>query len=158
MYFRYFVIISPWKRAWPFIWTNFNSHYPWMRCAKIGWHSPSCSWEKVQNRKSLQTDDRRTNGRTDRQTTEDRRSEKLTWAISSGELRRVDNPVRIKEIKQRIIFKNIMQSWSLSFLVLRRFTFTWLIWQNVLHCSIARPLSSGQSWSTHCTINSCLEN
>ena len=22
MYFRYFVIFSPWKRAWPFIWTN----------------------------------------------------------------------------------------------------------------------------------------
>ena len=21
MYFRYFIIISPWKRAWPFIWT-----------------------------------------------------------------------------------------------------------------------------------------
>ena len=24
MYFRYFVIISPWKRAGPFIWTNLN--------------------------------------------------------------------------------------------------------------------------------------
>ena len=27
MYFSYFVIFSPWKRVWPFIWTNFNSLY-----------------------------------------------------------------------------------------------------------------------------------
>ena len=24
MYFRYVVIISPWKRGWPFIWTKLN--------------------------------------------------------------------------------------------------------------------------------------
>ena len=28
MYFRYFVIISPWKRAWPFICTNLNAPLP----------------------------------------------------------------------------------------------------------------------------------
>ena len=33
MYFRYLVIISPWKNAWPFIWTNFNSLQPSMICA-----------------------------------------------------------------------------------------------------------------------------
>ena len=30
MYFRYFVIISPWKRTGPFIWTNLNPLHP--RC------------------------------------------------------------------------------------------------------------------------------
>ena len=46
MYFRYFVIISPWKRAWPFIWTNMNSHHPRMLCAKFGWNWHSCSEEE----------------------------------------------------------------------------------------------------------------
>ena len=44
--------------------------------------------EKDENVKSLQTDGR-TDGRTDGQTTDDRWSEKLTWAFSSGELKRV---------------------------------------------------------------------
>ena len=74
MYFHYFVIISPWKSAGPFIWTILNSLKLRMLCAKFGWNWPSGSWEEVENRKSLQTD-----GRTDRQTRDDRRSEKLTW-------------------------------------------------------------------------------
>ena len=32
------VIISPWKRAEPFIWTNLNPHHPRMLCAKFGWN------------------------------------------------------------------------------------------------------------------------
>ena len=36
MYFRYFVIISPWKRVRPFIWTNLNPFYQKMLCAKFG--------------------------------------------------------------------------------------------------------------------------
>ena len=90
MYFRYFLIISPWKGVWPFIWTNLNSHHPRMLCAKFGWKWPCCSWEEDENVKSLQTDgqtDRQTDGRTDGQTTDNRRSEKLTWAFSSGELK-----------------------------------------------------------------------
>ena len=43
MYFRYFVIISPWKRAGPFIWTNLNPLHPRMLCAKFGWNWLSCS-------------------------------------------------------------------------------------------------------------------
>ena len=45
MYFHYFVIISPWKRAGSFIWTNLNPHHPRMFCAKFdrNWHSDS--WE-----------------------------------------------------------------------------------------------------------------
>ena len=36
MYFRYFVIISPWKRAGPLIWTNLNRLPPRMFCVKFG--------------------------------------------------------------------------------------------------------------------------
>ena len=38
MYFRYFIIISPWKRVGPFIWTNLNPLHPRMLCAKFGWN------------------------------------------------------------------------------------------------------------------------
>ena len=46
MYFHYFVIISPWKRAGLFIWTNLNSLHPWMLCTKFGWNWHSCSDEE----------------------------------------------------------------------------------------------------------------
>ena len=76
MYFHYFVIISPWKRAGPIIWTILNPLYPRMLCAKFGWNWPSGSGEEDENVKNLQTD-----GRTDRQTTDERWSEKLTELI-----------------------------------------------------------------------------
>ena len=63
LYFKYFVIISPWKRAWPFIWINLNHFHLRMLCYKFGWNWPSGSGVNV---KSLQTDKR---------TTDDRRSE-----------------------------------------------------------------------------------
>ena len=47
MYFRYFVIICPWKLAWPFIITNLNSLYPRMLCAKFSWNWSSGSEEKI---------------------------------------------------------------------------------------------------------------
>ena len=46
MYFRNFVIISPWKRAGPFIWTNLNPLHPRMLCAKFGWNWLSGSGEE----------------------------------------------------------------------------------------------------------------
>ena len=46
MYFRYFVIISPWKRAWPFFWKNLNNLQKRMVCAKFGWNWPSGSGEE----------------------------------------------------------------------------------------------------------------
>ena len=93
MYFRYFVIISPWKRAGHFIWTNLNSLDPRMLCAKFGWNWPSGSGEEDENVKSLQTDgrtDRQTDGQTDRQTDDGRQvirkahlSFQLRWAKNS---------------------------------------------------------------------------
>ena len=38
---RYFVIISAWKNAWPFILTNLNSLKPRMLCIKFG-----CNWPR----------------------------------------------------------------------------------------------------------------
>ena len=54
--FCYFVIISPWKRARPFIWTYLNPLHPRMLCAKFGWNWLSSSGEEDENVKSLQTD------------------------------------------------------------------------------------------------------
>ena len=46
MYFRYFIIISPWKWARPFIWRNLNPLHPRMLGAKFGWNWPSGSREE----------------------------------------------------------------------------------------------------------------
>ena len=46
MYFHYFVIISPWKRAGPFNWTNMTPLHPGILCAKFGWNWPSGSGEE----------------------------------------------------------------------------------------------------------------
>ena len=46
MYFHYFVIISPWKRAESIIWTNLNPLHPRMLCAKFGWNWLSGSGEE----------------------------------------------------------------------------------------------------------------
>ena len=42
MFFRYFVIISSWKRTEPFIGININPLYPKMLCAKFGWN-----WRRI---------------------------------------------------------------------------------------------------------------
>ena len=54
---------------------------------QVDWNCLSGNGEEVENRISL-------DGRTDsggRRTTDDRRSEKLTWAVSSGELNNYGN-------------------------------------------------------------------
>lgn len=61
------IIISPWKRAWPFIKTNKNSFQQIIFCAKFG-NWPSCSGEVTKCVKSFQTNsrpDNRTDGKTD---------------------------------------------------------------------------------------------
>ena len=44
-----FAIISPWKRARPFIWTNLNPFHPKMICAKFAWNWASGSGENFKN-------------------------------------------------------------------------------------------------------------
>ena len=98
----------PFEKAGPFIWTNLNPLHPGMLCAKFGWNWPIGSGEEDENVKSLQTDrqtdrqtDGRTDGRTDRQTTDDRWSEKLTWAFSSDELKTL---ISIKHVLWNVRF------------------------------------------------------
>ena len=45
MYFRNFIIISPWKRVWALFWTNMNPLHPRTLCAKFGWNWPTGSGE-----------------------------------------------------------------------------------------------------------------
>ena len=52
MYFHYFIIMSPWKRVGPFIWTNLNPLHPRMLCAKFGWNSPSGSGEEDEGQRT----------------------------------------------------------------------------------------------------------
>ena len=61
MYFRHFIIIFPWKRAWPFFWTNLYPLHPRMLCAKFGWNWPSGSGEEDENVKGLRQQRRQTN-------------------------------------------------------------------------------------------------
>ena len=46
MYFHYFIIISPLKRAWPFMdmWTNLNPLHPRINCARFDWN-----WQRFFN-------------------------------------------------------------------------------------------------------------
>ena len=86
MYFYYFTIFSPLRREWPLIWTHLNPLHPSMICAKFGWNWLSGAWEEDGTVKSLQTDGP-TDGRTDKRTTDNRRSENLTCTFSSGDLK-----------------------------------------------------------------------
>ena len=95
MYFHYFVITSPWKRAGPFIWTNLNPLHPRMLCAKFGWNWLSGSGEEDENVRSLrrqrqQRQQQQRLQRRQRRTTDKFWSEKLTWAFGSGELKTFD--------------------------------------------------------------------
>ena len=72
MYFRYFLIISPWIRAWPFIWTT------WIPCFQ-GCFGPSLV-EMDPCSGSLEEDEYVKSLRRRRQTTEKIQSEKITWA------------------------------------------------------------------------------
>ena len=87
MYFHYFVIISPWKRAVPFIWRNLNTLHPRILCAKFGWKRPSISGEEDENVKSFQQRQQQQQ----RRTMDKFWSEKLTWAFGSGELKSTGN-------------------------------------------------------------------
>ena len=79
MCFCYFaIIVSPMGRAWLFIGTTWIPLYPKVLCAK----------KKIKKWKVYRQTDWQMDGQIDRQTKEDRWSEKLTWAFSSGELKK----------------------------------------------------------------------
>ena len=44
MYFCYFVIFSPWKRAFFFKWTKWNPRHTRIHCAQFDWNWPSRFW------------------------------------------------------------------------------------------------------------------
>ena len=46
MYMCNFVIISHWRRAGAFIWTNLNPLHPKMLCAKFGWNGFQRFWRR----------------------------------------------------------------------------------------------------------------
>ena len=82
MYFCYFVSISSWKIAGPFICSNLNSLHQCMFCTMFGWNWPSGSGEDENVKSSCQQ------RRQWRQQTMDKFwSEKLTWAFGSGEIK-----------------------------------------------------------------------
>ena len=64
------VVISPWKKAGPFIWTNLNPLHPRMLCAKFGWNWLSGSREEDKNVKSLWQHQQRRQQRRQRRTTD----------------------------------------------------------------------------------------
>ena len=45
-YFWYYLIISPWEKAWPFSWRNLNPLLSRLLCAKFGWNWHSGSREE----------------------------------------------------------------------------------------------------------------
>ena len=85
-----------------------------MLCAKIGWNWPSGAGEEDENVKSLQTD-----GQTDRQTTDDRWSEKLTWAFSSGELKMVS------DFESHLKYQVISSYWPMNKQIFTRICLIW---------------------------------
>ena len=113
--FAIFVIISPWKRVGPFIWNNLNPLHlnhalciviisPWKRVGPFIWRKliplnqkcfmpslveigPVFLEKKVKMWKVYGQTDRQTDGRR----TDNRRSEMLTIAFSSGELKKKEN-------------------------------------------------------------------
>ena len=82
MYFRNFVMISPWKYEMVLHLNKLEFPSPRMRCAKFGLNWPSGFGEEDDNVKSLRQRRKR-----QRLITDKFWSEKLTWAFSSGELK-----------------------------------------------------------------------
>ena len=81
-----FFIMSPWKRALPFIWENLKFLQPKLLCAKFGWNQFSSRWNFV-NVFRYFVIYRQTVRQTEGRTMDNRRSVKLNWAFSSGELK-----------------------------------------------------------------------
>ena len=126
---------------------NLNPLHPRMLCAKFGWNWPSGSGEEDKNVKSVRQ----------RRTKDKFRSEKLTWAFGSDELK---NPSRISCWWKNIFRTKIFHSSIISFhgkltrLRIKNIEIT-LIWKDKKlfpHQSCARSLTNFENW--HCTLES----
>ena len=99
--FRYnlniFAIISPFKRVWPFIWTNLNPLHPRMLCARFGWNWSSGSLQEDENVKSLQTE-RHTNRLTDRRRTKSDQKSPLELQLRWAKNYKIDSLLTLLDI------------------------------------------------------------
>ena len=80
MYFRYFLIVSPWKRVWSFIWTNLNPYHPRMLCDKL--KLVKIGPVVLEKKSKIGKNYRQTDGQMDRQTT-DAGDEKSSLELSA---------------------------------------------------------------------------
>ena len=78
MFFRYFVFISSWKRNRVLHFNKLESPSPKDALCQVWLKLAQWFWRRWRNVESLQTDGR---------TTDNRQSEKFTWAFSSGKLK-----------------------------------------------------------------------
>ena len=82
MYFCYFVIISPWKWAWPLIWKKLESSSPKVALCQV-WLKLVAQWFRKRRWKCQKFTDRQTDTQTDTQT--DRQTydgrQAIRWAI-----------------------------------------------------------------------------
>ena len=101
---QHFSIISPCKRAWSFIWRDLNPLYPRMLCANFGWNWLSGSGEEKYEMFTVTTTPT---------TTDKFLSDKLTWALVSGEL--IKNTEYV--IDQYLLQENLLH-WSMQKLYL----------------------------------------
>ena len=86
LFFPYFCNYLPWEKGGALHLNKLESLHPRILCAKLGRNWPSGSGEVDENVKSLGQRKRQRQQR-QRRTTDTFRSEKLTWAFGSGELK-----------------------------------------------------------------------
>ena len=121
LFFCYLAIFSPLGRACMALHLkkNLNPLHQGILCAKFGWNRPMVLEKKIKMWKDYR--------RTDRQTTDDRWSEKFTWAFSSGEL---------KSAKKRT-WQQKGKKWAL-----RRFEYALYCFRITFLCGIKNPYKS----------------
>ena len=151
MFFRNFVIISPWKSAWPFIWTNLNPFSLGCFVLSLVEISPVVL-EKKKKCEKLRRQRRR-------RTTDILWSEELSWAFGSGKLNKnnmnlilsfVNCSSRIEgtfsvEYYSVILWNLNLQAWSIFWLCTKYHWFVYLLChltQNVCSSKILLPIGN----------------
>ena len=130
IYFYHFPIISPLGRVWPIIWITwipFTQGYFVPSLVEIDLEEKMKMWKVYSKQTNRQTDC----GRTDRWK-DDRWSEKLTWAFSSGELKRNGN----QGITWKYPLMDLTQVYALlcNFSLIYKKTMPFVIEKKVLYC------------------------